>query len=131
MEFFMCPNAGCHNVLAFSGKPRWLYDLRKRKWVAVGPRCQKGTCSQEMVPCRDGKGVERYTKEEMGALPFIGNGWATTLVQRNQDAYGVWLKDESARLEEEKRQLEYGTETESDVDFNDAQTWLREDSPWR
>lgn len=90
-------------MLAFSGKPRWLYDLKNGKWVAVGPRCETGTCSQEMVPRRDGKGEERYTKEEMGALPFIGNGWATTLVQRNQDAYDVWLKDESARLEEDKR----------------------------
>lgn len=46
----------------------------------------------------------------------------------HQEAYMVWLEGELARLEEEKRYLEYGTETESDVDFNDAQTYYRSPS---
>lgn len=34
-------------------------------------------------------------------------------------------------LEAEERYLEYGSETESDVDFREAQTWVRPDSLWR
>lgn len=124
MKSFKCPNDGCNNFVAFSEQRRWLRDLGIGRWVAVGPRCQKGTCSVEMVPCRDVKGVERFSAEKEKALPFVGNKCATRWVQDNQDGYKAWL-------EAEERYLKYGSETESDVDFHDAQILVRPDSLWR
>lgn len=124
--FFTCPKENCRKVTEFSGK-RWVYDLRSDpgEWKAVGFVCQRRNLHSvaEMVPCKDATGI-LYTKEEMKALPFIGNKAATVLVQKNQAGFIKWLRMEN-RLEE------YGLETVSDVDLNDALTWWREDSVWR
>ena len=97
MKSFKCPNDGCANYTAFSEKRRWLYDLRRGRWVAVGPRCQRGACSAEMVPCKDARGEKRFGAQEEKELPFIGNAMAKLLVQTNQDGYRVWLEEEEER----------------------------------
>lgn len=95
MKSFKCPNVGCNNFVAFSGQRRWLRDLRTPgRWVAVGPRCQRGTCSVEMVPCKDAEGKERFSAEDMKKLPFIGNKSATKRVQDNQAGYEAELEAE-------------------------------------
>lgn len=95
MKSFKCPNVGCNNFVAFSEQRRWLRDLKTPgRWVAAGPRCRRGTCSVEMVPCKDAKGKERFSAEEMKKLPFIGNKTATKWVQGNQAGYEVELEAE-------------------------------------
>lgn len=127
---FKCPK-GCGNVHKLGD--RWFFDILQKKWKYVGTVCQNRAVHSvaEMVPCRDAEGKEEYGDKAMKALPFVGNKRASVVVSNNQGAYAVWLEEEAARLEEERRYLEYGTETESDVDFNDAQTYYQEGSLWR
>lgn len=95
MKSFKCPKVGCNNFVAFSEQRRWLRDLRTPgPWVAVGPRCRRGTCSVEMVPCKDAEGKERFSAEEMMKLPCIGNKAATKWVQDHQAGYEAELEAE-------------------------------------
>ncbi|CAM9791442.1 unnamed protein product [Pylaiella littoralis] len=126
---FKCSKKGCRRWHELGD--RWFYDVVQKVWRYVGPVCRPkgGHSAAEMVPCLDAKGKTGagQTKE----LPFVGNSAASTVVRNNQGAYAVWLEEEAARQEEQRRYLEYGTETESDVDFNDAQTYYQEGSLWR
>lgn len=106
-RFFTCPKENCRKVTEFTGK-RWVYDLRsdRREWKAVGFVCQLRDLHSvaEMVPCKDATGI-LYTKEEMKALPFIGNKAASVMVQKNQADFIKWLRMEN-------RQEEYDSETD-------------------
>ncbi|CAN0298955.1 unnamed protein product, partial [Laminaria digitata] len=128
-SFFKCPN-GCGRVDGVGD--RWFFDVLSGGWRYVGPRCQPrgGHSAAEMVLCSDAEGKEEYGDKEMKAMPFVGSSRASQVVRKNQDDYVAWLKEEQTLLEKESRQQQYGTETESAADFNDAQTYYQEGSLW-
>lgn len=128
---FKCPKKGCRQWRKLGD--RWFFNVVQKVWRYVGPVCRPkgGHSAAEMVPCLDAEGQVEFGDKEMKKLPFVGNNAASKVVRDNQGAYAVLLEEEAARLEEERRYLEYGTESESDVDFNDAQTYHQSGSSWR
>ncbi|CAM9359565.1 unnamed protein product [Pylaiella littoralis] len=56
----------------------------------------------------------------MMKLPFFGSSRASLIVRENQDAYTVWLEGEAMRMKKERRYLQYSTESDSDIDYDDA-----------